>query len=350
MLGTLKNKCTSEIDSKEEALLERILSKYSFNVFMVEKVRSAYKLYTNKGMFCLKRISHGYSRAKKAYIVSKHLRDNGFDKLAEYYLTKNKCLFVRYKKSTFYVTKWLKGREASFNSIEDILVCSRLLAEFHSKSRGFETAEKTKIEKHYSNWRSILKRQWSQLSRLYKNKKKTAYDNFDKMYFECFDTHKKLYKMSLRLLDSKSFDVVAKEGERTKYLCHDSFYYQNVILVQNRPYIIDMESCTMDMPVADLGKFIRRIMSRSRYLWDFDLCRKIIYAYCQERELTYDELKVLLAIIVYPHKYWKLGRKRFIKKKEWTEEKFMRRLKKIIKQYEYINEFIYCYKNFYNIL
>ncbi|MDD4503464.1 MAG: hypothetical protein PHS15_01400, partial [Clostridiaceae bacterium] len=78
MQTMLESKCTSDIDKRDRRMLAGVLSHYDFHVDSVEKVRSAYKVFTDKGVFCLKRVSHGYRKAKKSYYLMKYLKEKGY--------------------------------------------------------------------------------------------------------------------------------------------------------------------------------------------------------------------------------------------------------------------------------
>jgi len=115
------------------------------------------------------------------------------------------------------------------------------------------------------------------------------------------------------------------------YLCHNSFYYQNILKSNNNDYyLIDLESCLYDLPVIDLGKFIRRIMWRKSFLWDFDMCKVLISKYDSIRKINDKEHEVLLAMLMFPYKFYRLGRKRYQKNKKWKEERYNRKLNKIL--------------------
>jgi Ser/Thr protein kinase RdoA (MazF antagonist) len=86
-----------------------------------------------------------------------------------------------------------------------------------------------------------------------------------------------------------------------------------------------------------------------KYKWDFDLCRKMIESYCKVRPMSKEEYVILLAMLVFPHKFWKLGRKRYVKNKSWDEEKYGKKLRRLMRDRKFKSEFIYCYINFYRL-
>jgi CotS family spore coat protein len=347
----LENKCASDIDQSEVIMLAEVLKHYEFNVNSVDKVRSAYKISTDKGIFCLKRVSHGYGKAKKSYHIMKHLKERGFENIAEYYNSKSGKAIIKYKDAAFYLTYWVEGREASFSDIAEILLCTELLAKFHNYTKGFEAPKHVKIRAHSKKWKKTFKKCRDQLAEFRETIDKLKLKSeFDYTYRSSIDYFYNQAELAIRILDQSRYGELCEYYERESNICHDSFYYQNILIdKENKLYIVDLESCQYDIPMSDLGKLIRRILSKKKFKWDFDLCRKIIENYCKMRPMTREEYAILLAMLVFPHKFWKLGRKRYTKNKSWDERKYRKKLRRLIRDREYKREFIYCFINFYNL-
>lgn len=340
-----------DISQKEIKMLDEVLKHYDFHTASVEKIRSAYKVCTDKGDFCLKRVSHGYRKAKKSFYLMKHLMENGCDNIAEYYNTKANKALIKYKDAAFYLTHWIEGREASFSRTEEILKCSMLLASFHNLAKGFKTPKHVKIRSHTKKWEKGFNKCTEEMKGFKKYIDKLALKSeFDYIYRDSIDFFMNEAEYSISILEHSRYDDLCRYYSDENYVCHDSFYYQNILIDKNdKLYIVDLESCQYDMPVSDLGKLIRRVLSKKRFKWDFDLCRRIIESYCKVRPLAREEYEILLSILVFPHKFWKLGKKRYIKNKQWNESKFRRKLRRLLREKRYKSEFIYCYINFYGL-
>lgn len=338
-------------EADEKAMLSDILRHYDFNVDSVQKVRSAFKICTDKGNFCLKRVSNGYRKVKKSFYLIQYLKERGFDNIADFYYTKDDKAWIKRKDAAFYLTYWIEGREVSFKSIDELLRCSELLACFHNQAKGFEAPKKVKIKNHSAKWLKTFKKQRDELVKYksYIDKLKLK-GEFDFLYKSHLDYFASEADYAMRILELSGYKELCDYYKNEGYICHDSFYYQNILFdEQERMYIVDLESCRFDLPVSDLGKFIRRVLSKKRFLWDFDLCRKIIESYCRIRPLTREEYGILLAMLVFPHKAWKLGKKRYIKNKKWNEEKYREKLNRLLREREFKKEFIYCYIGFYGL-
>lgn len=351
MIGVDIMPTESQINQKERAILDEVLSHYDFRVESINKVRSAYKIDTNKGSFCLKCVSNGYEKAKKSYYLMKHLKKNGCDYIAEYYFTKYGKPIIKRKDKAFYLTHWIEGYEASFSAPDEMQRYSELLADFHSRLKGFKSPKHVKIRSHIKKWRKTFMKCRDELAeyRKYIDKLKLKAE-FDYTYRDNIDYFIKEAELAIEILDHSRYDELREYYINEGTICHDSFYYQNIIVDKNNKlYIVDLESCQYDIPISDLGKMIRRILSKKRFKWDFDLCRRLIESYCKIRPMSREEYEMLLSMLIFPHKFWKLGRKRYIKNKKWDEKKYMKKLKRQLRNREYKREFIYCYIKFYSI-
>lgn len=351
MQAEAESKGTASISQSENKMLSEILKHYDFHVDSVCKARSAYMISTDKGTFCLKRVSHGYGKAKKGYSIMEHLKERGFENIAEYYHTKDGKAFIKRKDAAFYLTCWIEGREISFSSVNEILRCSELLAQFHNHAKDFKAFKHVKIKTHTRKWRKTFTKCRDEIRKFKESIDKLKLKaEFDYTYKSSIDFFIIEAEYAIRILDHSRYSELCDYYDSEGYICHDSYYYQNILLGKDdKLVIVDMESCQYDIPMSDLGKMIRRILTKKKFNWDFDLCRKIIESYCKVRPMTKEEYEILLAMLVFPHKFWKLGRKRYTKNKKWDEGKFGKKLRRLLREMKFKREFIYCYINFYGL-
>lgn len=351
MQAAAAGKFSPEIGFDEVLTLNKILSKYDFDFFCVEGVRSAFKIITDKGVFCMKKLGRGYTRALKSFFIIEHLNNKGFHNTLSFYPAKDGTIFIRNKKSTYYMTHWIEGRESSFNNLEDVLKSAEFMAEFHIAAKGIASAEHFKIRSNYAKTPKDLQLKIKDMEKIKKLLDiKLEKDSFDEVYGENLESVIAEAKKIVDCLKATDMEEYLRTMEEEKYICHDSFYYQNILVGNNDElYIIDLESCLFDIPMIDLGSYIRRMLTKSKYAWDFDLCRKIIESYEKKRKLSQLELQLLYFIIIFPHKFWRLGKKRYIKVKNWSNERYKRKLRKLLELNKYKNEFSDCYKAFYEI-
>jgi CotS family spore coat protein len=321
----------NNISLKEENMVKYVMGKYGIEVKEIYRARSAYKIVTSKETLCLKRLKHGYGKANNGYYLVEHLFKMGFDNTARFIKNKDGELYVKYKKFTLYVTEWIDGEECNLEDLSEAINCMKLLAKFHMTANSIDTS-KLKIKNNLKNWPKIFLSTLTELEQ-YRNiaERKRIKNEFDLLYLQYVDTFYDRITKSIDVLNCSYYYTISSEASKNKSICHDSFYYQNILKKDGKYYLIDLDSIIIDLEVVDIAKYIRRLMFRKCYNWDFNKALALIEAYSSVKPLSYKELEIMLALISFPHKFWKLGKKRFIKQKNWSEQKYMHKLQKLIR-------------------
>lgn len=338
----------ADFNENERRLIESILKNYNFNVISINKVRSAYKVETESGNICLKKMKHGRRKVLNGKILVDGLLKNKFDNIAMYYKTKDDRLYVTERKYIFYATEWIDGEECDMSNLQETCECVKLLAQFHISSKSIDTKD-LKLENNIRNWPKVFSSNIADLERyrrVIQNKK--IKNEFDLTYEKFIDSMYDRGMMAIRLLNNSQYYKVIRTGVHNYTICHDSFYYQNIIKKDGKYYLIDLDSIMIDLQVNDLGKLIRRLMFKSEYQWDFSKAKQIIESYASVNKLTKNDLEIMLALIIFPHKFWKLGKKRYSKNKNWNEAKYYHKLLKLIKYDELEQNFLQEYLKYLN--
>ena len=352
MVNIINETFNDEFTAEEKKLLTRVTEKYDFEIYNFTKVRSAYKLETDKGTICLKKNNHGSHKASNGNLLVKELIANNFTNVAKYISTKEGHLLVTANKSFFYATEWINGEECDLSSITEVENCSKLLAQFHLATRKID-ASKFIIRNNLKNWPKSFKKNLDDLQKFKRIiQKKKVKSKFDNIYLNNIEGYYNRGMSILKLLKESEYQKLSTIANENKTICHDSFYYQNIIKMQDKYYMIDLDSIMIDLQVNDLGKFIRRLMYKSEYKWDFTKASLIMKAYESINKLTRSEHVVMLALILFPHKFWKLGKKKYTRNKSWDESKYLHKVKKLLKYNEaeerFLNEYLEYINNNFN--
>lgn len=62
------------VTEKERNVIEIVLHHYDINVHNITKVRSVYKVESDKGTLCVKRVKHGRRKAQNGYHLVENLK------------------------------------------------------------------------------------------------------------------------------------------------------------------------------------------------------------------------------------------------------------------------------------
>ncbi|QCX32325.1 CotS family spore coat protein [Caloramator sp. E03] len=340
----------NKINYDEYSKVKKILKHYAIEPESIEKIRNVYKIKFNNKSYCLKKVRHSNKKVIKNYHLIKYLNNNGFNNIASFILTSDGKEYVKTKKSIYYVTEWIEGRECNIYDIDELKMAIKLLAEFHLKSKGFYYKE-IKIENKIKNWPLELRKRKQDLLKFKKIiEDKKVKSIFDIQYFNAIDGAIKYMDISIKMLDESKYYDLLKRAKYEKSICHDSFYYQNIIIDDiGNVYLIDFDSITYDICVYDVAKFIRRIMHKRIYSWDFNKAQELILEYSKVNPLSLEEYEIMLAFIIFPHKFWKLGIKRYHKHKKWEDEKYLKKLNRILRYIDMQDKFIEDFINYYGL-
>lgn len=337
------------LSNRELEVVKEVCAKYGVNAQSIVKIRSVYKVkYDKNKSICLKRMKHGKKTVIRGNRLVEALNSNGFYNTEKYFRTLNGNLYIKYKKFIFYATEWIEGSECNFDDLEEACSCVKLLAEFHISTNKFGK-KNFNIYNNLKNWPDIFKDDLRELEK-FKNviNKKILKSEFDITYLKNVDKFLDRGLMAMNILSTSSYYKISKKASHNKTICHDSFYYQNIIKKNGVYYLIDLDSIIIDLQINDLGKLIRRLMYKGAYKWDFEKAKKLIEAYTEINPLSKEELEVMLSLIIFPHKFWKLGKKRYCKHKNWSEKKYMHKLNKLIKYSDIQHVFVEKYFEYLN--
>lgn len=346
MKDAIKDDSLLVIKDKEKKVIKKIMLNYNCEVVSIKKSRSAYEIETTTGKFCLKKMKHGFDKVKNGFNLVEELNKIGFDNTAKYIKTNEEEHFVKSKKRIFYLTEWIDGEECNLSKLDEAEECVKLLAKFHVATKQIDLS-KLKIKDNLKNWPKVFNKNLNDLGyfkRVIERKK--IKNEFDIKYYEHIDNFLNIGITALKILDSSEYNNISNVTPEEKGLCHDSFYYQNILKKDYKYYIVDLDSIIIDLEISDLGKFIRRLMHKREYRWDFEKAKKLILSYSSVKPISKEELKVMLTLIIFPHKFWKLGKKRYVKNKNWNEKTYMRKLNRLIKNDEYQEKFLLDYLSF----
>jgi CotS family spore coat protein len=319
------------ITDKEMKILITVMYKYNFQLISAEKVKNGYKIVADKGDFCLKRSKHGRNKAKNGCILTEELLLNKFTNTVKYFRTKDGDSYVSYKKNIFYLTQWLEGTECDLNNIDEVVSCTKLLAQFHKVSNEIDH---DKV--HIRNNEVDLPRTFARdLNDIEKFKRiiigKRVKNEFDILFKENIENFYNRGMLAVNTLMESKYYKLSKTAKDKQIICYNSLYYKNITKLNGEYFITDLDNIIIDLEISDLGKLIRKLMFEKTYGWDFNVAKVLIEAYNSINRINKEDLEIMLALIIFPQKFLELGKKRFTKQKKWSETKYLHKLNKILR-------------------
>lgn len=314
----------------------------NYNILAVKdiiKVRSVYKIITDSRCYCIKESNHNIKKFKWLPHFISYLKSNNFlnclniihDKFGNYYFKHN-------SKKAYYLTDWIDARECNIDDFTEALKSMELLADFHIKARGFNSKYINKTDyRIIQDFTTKISDLIYFKELLYNKKIKTK---FEIDYLNEIDTQLYIANEALNLIKNSNYINYNKICISNKSIAHNSFYYQNILISsENNYYLIDYDKIVYECKEYDIGKFIQRLMYRKHYGWDFDKAHLLLNHYSSVYPIDKTGYYIILSLIIFPHKFWKLGDKRFNKNKCLDEKYYLKRLVKIKKYNQQIETF-----------
>ncbi len=317
------------ISSEKYDLLKEVLSHYDFTVKKIIPIRSAYYVETDQKLFCLKEFKHNPDKAERTYKITKFLIDQNFTNVPDYYLTREGERVIYCSNRFYYLTEWIDGREANFKNIVEFQDTIQILAEYNNRLKNIDLHFERIKDKELNlliDYKKKIK-MLKDYKKLYNRNR--GQNKVNDIYVQNIDKSLLLARRCLKILKDSHYLKLHKISLLNKQCIHDSIYYQNILIdINQKYYIIDLDSTRYGMRIYDLGKLLRRTISAAKHHFEMGEIRKTIQIYHEASPISKDELSILYSIIAFPHKFWKLGKKRFINHKPWSEEKFLRKVRR----------------------
>lgn len=341
----------SGISYSQMNMIRKVLARYGLDDAGISGGENMYMIECGAGYRCLNRVKHGGANIEKIYGMTRYLSQKGFANVPGFIRTSNNRLYVKNKHSRFYMTQYIDGNACDFDNPEEVRKCIGLLSSFHASCSGAGGRRYFKVKNRIRDWPSIFN---EHCESLISNKSiisgKRIKSGFDIGYSENLDFYHRLGLASIDLLNRYDYDALCSRAVKDRSICVRDISAKNFVKDgDGRIWILSLAEAGRDVRIFELGRLVQKVISRDSFRYSFDSCAGMIEAYNSIIPVSRDELGVLLAAIIFPYKFYKLGRRRYKKNKFWTEEKYMHKLDRLLVNVDAQKEFIECYTDYFGI-
>lgn len=303
-------------------------------------VRSIFQVFTEREIYSLKVVSDKDSRILFYDSVIRHVCDNGFKYLAPYIYTKDGNTIGYYGGERLILTKWIKGREIDYKNLDQVSKSAKVMGQFNRLSRGYTPPENVKIRDRRGKWLNKMTRKAGNVEQYIKIAKENQ-NEFDKLFLDNSDW---ILEQSL-LADDMIHNSAYKKKIKEIQICHGDPSKRNFLMdKEGQIYMIDFDSVRLDIVIADLWRFLRRILKKDQ--WEMEKIQHIIDGYTSEYPMDKDDYYILLTFLTYPQKTYHLVHKYYEtrERNQKFEKKMLKKLNSAISQQERRCKFLNCYK------
>ncbi len=306
--------------------------------------KEAAKIQCEQGVKCIKKANYGIERLMFIYEVKEYLVKNGFSFVDRFLKTPEGNPYTIYNNEIFVLTDWIDGRECDFDSITDVKTAVEILAKFHHHALGFIASDGTKIRSELGRLPITLRKRSEELLKLKKIAKKGK-DRFDYLYMENVDFFIEKSLNSLKAIDSPVYERLIQKAQKNGELCHRDYSYHNLIFSkESRIHIVNFDYCCHEIKVYDIVSFLRKIMSECN--WNVEVAMSVINWYDTINKLDQDEIDIIVGLMEYPQKFWRIANRYYNSRRTRPERGFYNKLSDVVSEKEFFIDFLDKFKQY----
>lgn len=298
----------------------------------IRPVLDVYRVETRDGPLNLKWTRHSDEMLVFVTSALRYLADRGFRQLRPPRPTVDGRPFHVVDGEHYLLADWIDGAQVDLARPEQLDAALRTLAGFHLASRGYKPPPGANQRARWGMLLDSLAKRCVDLERFPSAAAARANQTgFDREIRAETEYYLSLAVFARELLLRSAYRSLAARAAAEGGLCHGDAAARNFILTPGGEVcLIDFDGLRQDLALTDLWKLFRRAMKG--FAWDFGAGCRMLRAYEAVRPLSPDELEVLLALLSFPQKFWRLASRYYDGAYPWDEERFLRKLRKYTRQ------------------
>lgn len=315
-----------------------IFDAFGVKVDEIVPVRSVYVIDTDSGTKILKKVNYGLQELHFINSVINYINKNGYSYTVPFTRTVDGGYYIERDEGIYVMLDIIRGREADFQSPEDMGIVSGALCKFHNATRGFTTVME-KRNNLFLMVPSFIKKardmqRFMEIAEFHEIK-----TDFDELFLKYADRHYTQAAKAIELLQKSAYEKLCSETLNKGNICHHNLEPHNIIIDDEaNAYFADFDSCMLDIRVHDIVNLITK--SIKQFNWNFDMADNIISGYCSVDELSREEIEVMYGLFTFPQDFYEISRQYYMKTKRWDEDEFLLRLQRKAGYYEERESFI----------
>lgn len=322
-----------------------VMCNYQFITYKISHYRQeVFQVETNEGLKALKICSGREEKILFIYHIMNHLWQKGFRKISPPILTLSGDPYVIRKDKIYLLNDWINGEQCNFDSLEDLTVAATTLAEFHKYSSGFELTADTKARIMTHKWITILTERCKDLRR-FSDLAIATPTLLGEKYLLHYKFIMKMAEDSQEILAKSQYPAIASEAMEKRFFIHRDVAGRNFIMHKRAAWLIDFDYARYDIRVVDIVRILERGLRNHK--WDISSGKAVINAYNLKNPIKKEEYPVILALLTWPQKIWRLLDRYFNSKRQWQEEGVVRKFNSNLKQIKYQNNFLKWFEKEY---
>lgn len=309
--------------------LSRIMREWGLTVLGVQQFKDVFQLKTDQGVKNLKVSPLQPKRLLFVHRCILHLQNSGFQGMYPIIPALDGRTYITDSRYAYSLFDWIEGRQCDFNNLAELRGATQLLAQFHQSSRGFIPPVHSNMRNRLGKCLLHFEKHYQDLLDFKEIAAATPDDPFSQTYLSQVDYFLPLAAHAAQKLRQSAYPELVKTARQNHTFCHGDPAARNFILTpEERIYMIDFDSCRLDIPVMDLIKFARRVLKKCN--WDIEIAKILTTAYHEVNPLSASELEVMKAAYYFPQKFWRIATRYFHRHNCHSPERTLHKLKKYV--------------------
>lgn len=314
-----------------------ILLKYSLDIKSFIPFRDGFIINTSKGKKVLKKSEFCADRIMFIHSVKEYLHENGFTNLDRYVCTHDGIPSLEIDGVNYTISDLTEGRECNFDSRDDIIKASQLLASLHKASKGYVPPGDCNPKDDLGNLPMYFQKRLDEIKKLKKIAKKGR-SKFDYLFLDCYDYFYELGDDAIRSLNNSTYTKLVEEARNCGIICHHDFTHHNIVCGEDKVFLTNFDFCCLELKVYDIANLLRRKMRKCD--WDIAQAGVILDKYSEIEHISKEEFVIMKIILQFPQKLWRVVNKYYNSKRGWSEKSYVLKLQEVVDEIKYHKPFI----------
>lgn len=291
--------------------------------------RRIWKITAQEGEFLLKQEPRPLKKALFIAAAHQYLQEAGLA-MARLCHAADGRLCTGDEEKSFFLYEYHDGAPLSYYDRNHLRMAMRFKADFHNKSCGFIAPPESKTRKRIGKWEKLYRWKRDEINGFKLIAEQQKNDPFSSLFLQYFNEMNERARRSLAEVDTPWFRKHVEKQRARKVICEQDFTLSRLILKDGKPFMRELRSVNMDLPVRDIRMILNKVMKKMA-IWDEGLAREMISAYHDVYPLSRDDFRALSVDLYFPHLFCSTAQNYYLhEKKAWSQEKYVLQLQKAI--------------------
>ncbi|KAB2952301.1 CotS family spore coat protein [Heliorestis acidaminivorans] len=337
------------MDLLAEELVTLLKEQYQINIRAIQQLSIVWRLESELGPLCLKKVTYEEEKLHFICQAMDHLTQQNFTLTPQVIPTWQGKLYTPFQGGFAFLTDWVADRPCDFQRESHLTAATATLAQFHQHAKGLKTPQQNHRRAYWKRWPRVLSRRTKDLQKyraLVAEKKIFLTMTEQKKMLALLDQSIEQAKSSLKILENSQYQEISDNAKKEATFVHRDIASRNFVLDHyNQARLIDFDYCRWDIYICDLVRLLDR--SLRYYRWSFQRGQEIIKTYDEIRPLEPAEYPLILALLTFPQKFWRLCHRFFRENSVHSIKDFLERMKVISSDFASKTRFLHRFAEEY---